>query len=103
MYILKDKMTDNVLSSPTLEPNNDCWQVREGIAEWVEVEQPQQTVAERVAVLYTTYASGRNDLLQQLTDAVLVFQDAEYADEIREEIASLDAKYIQDVGGIVNG
>mgnify|MGYP001344392156 CR=1 FL=1 len=101
MYNLVNKQT-GVISSTALQPI-DCWQVRDGVAEWVEVEQPQPTVAERVAALYSVYAAARSDLLQQLTDAALVFQDMAYANEIREEIASLDAKYIQDVGGIVNG
>ena len=70
----------------------------------IQIRQPTpQSKAERIAKLFLAYDSDRKQLERYLNDAINVYQDSEYASQIRTEIIALDDKYFNDCEAINNG
>jgi hypothetical protein len=53
MYCLKDKKTNEILAMSSSQ--DDCWQIRDGVAEWVEVVPQPLTKAQLIAAVDAKY------------------------------------------------
>jgi hypothetical protein len=110
MYKLTNGTTIIRLSDDAWIPtDNQSRQYQEYLA-WVAagntpepVPQPTQpTKAEQIAKLFTEYDKDRKQLERYLVDAIGLYQDTQYADDLRTEITALDNKYFTDMEAIIN-
>ena len=62
MYNLVNKQTEEIIT--TMSEPIDCWQVRNGIAEWEKIEPSlQQCQQEKISVIYTGYINARQSII----------------------------------------
>lgn len=100
MYDLVEIETGAILASQ----NNpvSCWQVREGIAQWVERPTPEKTLNEKIKDLNDLYDPQREALLKYITIAIAL-DDSATLGELRMEYTDLIVEYNEKLEVIKNG
>ena len=101
MYNLVDKQTGNILATDVAP--SDCWQVRDGVAEWVLASDQAKTKSERLAELSEEYNPQIYDLQTRIAIAVSVTKNTTAETTLRLSLSDLQAEYNTKRVAILNG